>query len=941
MLSCEPYKRESALAVRSFIGGCILRPRAYIWVVFRGQTLSIPIPMRFPPLLLLALCLTAFAGEEEDQFNFAEGLFIQQDYLTALEEYETYQADFPQGKSAGTAAFRVAECQLRMKDYVMAAGSYQKALAAYPESADAPLGHYNLGRACLQQQQLETASAAFAEAARSGDGRIQPEALIGLGECQVSLEELTDAVQTYQQFVGKFPLHESLAAVRFSLGWCYLQLEQPDKAIPVLESLLQETPKGPDAKRARLALSEAYTELQQFDRAASTLQSVEAEGDSDGAATLRKAWMEFQAGNKERACDGFIAYLERFPQGSDRVSARYNAGVSAYEAKQYERALEQFTQLHQEAPASSEDNDAQLWRGLCAYELAEFQQAIDYLEPLTRSEATEQRESLWYSYAESLAGLGKAAEAVQAFDRLLAEFATGTYDSHARYSRALALEASHQRPLAITGLKDLLKDELPAELKQKALFALSEYLYRAEQAAEAIGYLQQLVTLGRPSHQTLYRLGWAAFKSNALELAETQFRTLAASKNEFTGEAAFMLGRIGESRGDLDAAEQAYRDLMDRTGEDPYIERAWRRMAYVFSAEALVAHVAAYGQRFPEGQYREELQLRLAEDAFARDDVTASRDAFLALLPTMQDAELRRSAEYGLAWAHLNLGELDKAEALFASLSQTDCEWKLDSTLQLGEIAFKREHYEQALPFFDIVVAARGKESERGLYMRGWTLRELNRPKEAGEAFLAVQAQFPQGLLLSDAVVRASESLNTQGRAAESVRWLTGLPEERKTEAVWHALGDSQVLLKAWDQVIQVSETLLANFAESEQIYLAYFRRGLARQALGIHNDAISDFRATIDSTDTRPAAQAQFNIGTVLVAQGDHARAARQFLRVEMLFDYPDLSPRALYEAVQAFRAAGPDSERRAKLYAGKLRETYPDSEWAKKLPPEAETAP
>ena len=51
------------------------------------------------------------------------------------------------------------------------------------------------------------------------------------------------------------------------------------------------------------------------------------------------------------------------------------------------------------------------------------------------------------------------------------------------------------------------------------------------------------------------------------------------------------------------------------------------------------------------------------------------------------------------------------------------------------------------------------------------------------------------------------------------------------------------------------------------------------------------------------------------------------------MLFDYPDLSPRALYHAVDAFVQAGPDHAKRATLYAAKLREKYPDSEWVPKL--------
>ncbi|HAR67241.1 MAG TPA: hypothetical protein DCR55_13665 [Lentisphaeria bacterium] len=915
--------------VRHFTGSRVasqLRPSIY------RESLNPEYSMyRIPSVLLILLSVFAHSGEQEDQFHFAEGLFIQQDYASAIEEYRVYLQDFPTGEAAATCAFRIGECQLRTGVHEQAITAYEAAISKHAKADGISLAWYNLARSRLALKKYAPAAQAFGTAAGLGDARIRPEALIAQGECLLQLEKFAESATLYETFVAEFATHSGLAGVQFSLGWCYQRLQHPQKAIAVLEAMLKTAPEAPDARRARLALSEAYTELAQFDKAAGALEGVE---DADGAATLRRAWMEFQAGNKAASCDLFVAYLSKHPAGAEHLSARYNAGVAAYEARQFERGLTILGELAAQAPDSKEAADASLWRGLCAYELQRFPQALAWLEPLTQKDGVEQRESLWYSYGESLAGTKRHAEAITAFDQLLAKFATGKYAANAAYSRALSLEENGQGNEAVAALKALLETSLPGELRNKALFATSEFLYRQDRAADAINYLLELARADQPDPQTLYRLGWAAFKTDRFPLSGEHFSTLAAGDGEFASESSFMLGRIAESTGRTEEAVAAYQRLMKRSGEDPFIERAWRRLAYVYSGDALTQHQTAYQAQFPSGKYGAELALRLAEDAFSLGQVDAARAAFTELLPSLKDPALRHAAEYGLAWCLLQQEQLEAAAAMFAELAVLKgSEWRLDSLLQCGEISFKQGDHVTALAAFREVAGASTPESERAQYMTGWVQRERGEHAAAAKAFRAVPERFPNGVLRIEAMVRAAEAYLAADQAQAGADLLLSIAGGERDESVWHALDDCFVALARWQDVIEHSALLLEAYPDSKQAYLAYFRRGLARKALGIHAEAIADFKATIAHTDTRPAAQAQFNIGSVLLAQGQPDRAARQFLRVEMLFDYPDLSPRALYHAVDAFVQAGPDHAKRATLYAAKLREKYPDSEWVPKL--------
>ena len=132
--------------------------------------------------------------------------------------------------------------------------------------------------------------------------------------------------------------------------------------------------------------------------------------------------------------------------------------------------------------------------------------------------------------------------------------------------------------------------------------------------------------------------------------------------------------------------------------------------------------------------------------------------------------------------------------------------------------------------------------------------------------------------------------------------------------------------------IITLADSFKKQYPESKRIYLAHFQHGIACRAAGLREKAKTSFEATVDATDTVEAAKAQFNMASMVAESGDLATAAKNYLRVEMLYDYPDVSPKALYHAIESFQKSGEGGERRAKLYARKIAEKYPDSEWTAK---------
>jgi len=90
-----------------------------------------------------------------------------------------------------------------------------------------------------------------------------------------------------------------------------------------------------------------------------------------------------------------------------------------------------------------------------------------------------------------------------------------------------------------------------------------------------------------------------------------------------------------------------------------------------------------------------------------------------------------------------------------------------------------------------------------------------------------------------------------------------------------------------------------------------------------------SEWSAESELADIR--ARSFFSLGDLAMKQKVYEEAARYYLGVAILFDDPDLTPKSLFEAANAFGLSRKPIEQRRTI--SELLERYPDSEWAMKF--------
>jgi cellulose synthase operon protein C len=187
---------------------------------------------------------------------------------------------------------------------------------------------------------------------------------------------------------------------------------------------------------------------------------------------------------------------------------------------------------------------------------------------------------------------------------------------------------------------------------------------------------------------------------------------------------------------------------------------------------------------------------------------------------------------------------------------------------------------------------------------------------------LAVSA----GLLCADAMSKL-------GRHTQAVERLeTALdrnPDSDSRSAALLRLGDAHASAQQWADSERAYAEHLESFPSSEFWFQSRFGLGWARENQGQHEAAIGEYRAVVERHSGPTAARAQFQVGECLYAMERHEEAARELLKVDILYAYPQWSAAALYEAGRCFEAMNDLSSARAQFE--QVRERFPESRWSK----------
>ena len=847
------------------------------------------------------------------------------EYAEAAALFEKLLKEFPETAYKSQAALMAAQCYHQQNDPAAALRRYHNVLEA-AESEYTPDALYGAATILNAQGQADEAARLldrFVE--RYASHTLYSDVLMLQGRIHYEQKRFDRAAECFTKAAqirkDSAWTSEAVKDVQYWLARCEMQMEQPTQAVERLEQTLYKSGDSPRRAEMRYDLAVALTRVGRDEDAARTLREFLAENNDHALAPNALALLaslEHRRENYAASLKSCAAYLERFATHAEAASIVFLAGENLYLSKRYEDALDIYRDFLGRYPNDAQAAKARYRLGLALFQLERYDEA---LTPLRDSLEWTEKETAYRPCRLALGEIyfrqGHWTEAEAQFDAYLKDGLDAPNADDALLKLGLCRQRQQKHDEAQKTYERLIEHFAESPAKTQAMFELGQTLVARDRAAEARSWFEKVLEREPQSRFAPYALNYLgneALRRNENEQAAKYFKQAADAGGE-DGPAAEALYQRGEALlalRDFAAARDVFTEFLNRFGTHELASRAQARQAIALA-------------RLDQP---EEALNAIAKAEAAPPD---------ALEPTTLQTLLIEKGE-----CLKKLKRTDEAGAVYRSAGERSADPQLQAyaLLELARIEAEKKNFEPATKLLE---RARAIQTEAGaartdetrarcLYYLGACQFELQHYTEAAAALEEFLADYPEHALTASASYfcgAAMLKLDKPRPAAEHfVRIVEKYPDDAGCASALLQLGEAQAALQRWTDSEQAFTRYLQRNPDDEAWYQARFGVGWACENQQRYEEAIAAYRDVVQRHNGPTAARAQFQIGECLFALKRPEEAARELLKVDILYAYPEWSAAALYEAGRCFEQMNQLAEARTQYT--NVREKFANTHWA-----------
>jgi TolA-binding protein len=929
------------------------------------------------------------AKADQSIFFLAEALLQQNEPERARTRFDEYVRRAPQGPYAKSCRFRLGEASYLAGDFERARKDLEAFQRDYPRDPRIVYVLPYLGEMSLAKGKPREAVKWFRLAlTRFPAGPLRHDCRLGLARSLQNSGEPEKAIEIYRELAAK-RLGPLSSEARYRLGSLQYTLGKHALAIETLRPLDTDASAGEWGRRAPLVRAMALRKLKRLDEAAGLLEHLIEDPDLGVEARYWLAAIHKDRRQWDKAADLLVMTAEQYPDHRLAGAVRFHAGHALLRAGRFDEAAEQFdlvlknesryrrwrddaamgkiqlavlVKAHKAVDAQAERflsrfpksrlaADARRAWARALIERRDYRKASEVLSPLVGPDRNRPHgEQSRYLLALAYRGMGRHAKALE----LLADIESpskrrSTTTMDARLLRASLLMDLDRFTEAIGPLEDLLAASPLRDRAARAQAQLAICLARCNKRGAADAALTALVEAHPTQADSLAaieQLAEIAYERGDWARAERRFRMLAdhGANKLMVDRGLSGIGWTQWSRGRFAEAADTFEKLLARKPEDRLAACAGWARAYALEklgrTDDALAMYHSVIEDYPENSQSFKVLLSAARlsGRLGRNEQAAGLYRQIAgKFPkhTGIDAVL-----YEWSWALSDQGKNDEAEPLLERLNRDypKSRYWADATYRLAERALAAGKFTRAEELADSILAAKdSSEIEQYTLALKWQIAVARgRWGVVEKTARRLIERYPQSTFRSAAEFWAAESLYRRGDYGRALTAFDSLAKKRggKQES-WRGtvpLRRAQILAlrKQWTEALRTASGIRGQYPDFENQYEADYVVGRALAARADFEGARRAYRRVVTSSHgakTETAAMAQWMIGETYFHQKDYRAAAREYLRAEILYDYPRWQAASLLQAGKCYEQLGRPADA-ARLYR-RLVEHYPKTQF------------
>lgn len=699
-----------------------------------------------------------------------------------------------------------------------------------------------------------------------------------LAKTKLRKGEYGQAAKDLGRSIRKYPQSTLIAEMSYDRAVALAQAGDDDAAAKAAEEFVAHYAKHELEPEALFLLATLEHRRQKYDRSEELCRSLLERFPQHPravAAEFLSAENMLLGGSADAAAKAYQKFIAKHPQDPQAATAGFRLGAVLYRRGRFEEATAPLEKAAELADREPRFRESLLMLGDLYLQRSEWKKAEAWLSKYVAKDDAPAADEALLKLGLALSRQALPEKALESFDRLVEKYPKSDYTGHAVFERGQALLA----------------------------------LGRTADAAAAFERVLASDGDGRFKPYASRHLGVIALQNSDFETAAKHF---AGAADGATDEAAAALAQQGLA---LLAAENY-----------PEAEKVLR----------------SFLERFPEHEQAAASRARLAM-ALSRQDKTADAMRIIEQVERSDaslDGELRSGLRYEKAWCLRKQGKPEEATAAYRSLlSEKGGAQRGYAALELAELLAASGKCEEAQRLLQPLRASSedfaslpSDEQARLLYRAGVCAFESGKDEEALAALEQLLKNAPRNALAGSACFFCGEACFRLRRFTQAAEYYDRVVEEQNKGDSYGPsllrLGECLAALGRWPRSEEAFARYLRELPTGEQWYQAQFGVGWARENLGRHEEAIAAYRPVVERHRGPTAARAQFQIGECLFAKKRYQEAAAELLKVEILYDFPEWSAGAVYEAGRCFEELNKTAEAKKQFEA--VREKYGQTRWA-----------
>ncbi|GAB5495135.1 MAG: hypothetical protein Phyf2KO_02150 [Phycisphaerales bacterium] len=801
----------------------------------------------------------------------------------------------------------------------------------------------------------------FGRIGRSGSV-LAGQALLAQGRSLQSIGRLDEALNAYERAAAKSGTSSPFEA-KLGSAQVLSDLGRHTEASEVLDSISRAALTDRAASRLDLEIGRIATLMGEYDAATRALRQVESGGPEDlrDDAAYWHARALSESGEPGRAAELLEDAVDEFRRSELLPEMTYELGIAQGKAGDYDEAIRTLREFKEQYRGHSLESQALLAAASFAQNADDQTTASRLAEEAADGLDGDSAIQARFLSAESAYQQGEYPAAARQFARLADQIPNGhKLESMVVYRLGMSLRQIGETDAATQTLRGLFESTRDVDQYKAGLLALGDMAYNAERWDDAAEWLGRYVELGSdaPSwNGSALRLGLAHSKSGDRRAAAEVFQEIlvAGADDEISARAAYELGLVQLALEDRDGAASSF-EQASRLGDEEVTGYALRQLAQLARDAGDDARAAEYFAEAADssdgelagatvleqgrallsaGSYEQALRVLgdLAEDAPESSVREQARALGVIAASRAGDHELAVELSDGYERSRGMISELDDqtaatvlyergrslvaieraedAESSFEALISRypDSRLAAHTGLELAVLAMSQERFEDAADYCaNVLLDTESVDPavvEQTRYRLGVSARALDEHIQAIDALYPLAVREPADRLSASAALLAGESNLALGKLSEAQALFeiaADFDDDSIRPVAMIRLGEVFGGLQYWARAEEMYQDFLGDYPDDDRAYLALFGSSWAKENQGLHDEAIEGYTDVIESHDGETAARAQFQIGECLFAQENHEEAVKAFLRVDLVYAYPQWSAAALYEAGRCF---------------------------------------